>query len=166
VKGSIDDEFRDVDTAEIAPLVTGAPGAGGSGARSLAETIEHMGIAEFLAQRERSLDAESKARHEDRIELTKRLESLTGEMRDGFDLLGKQLLPVVTKLDERVASHTKQLAEHTKLLFALGDRQNEIVERQQQMEARLDMVERELAGKAVEPLPTKKVQRPKRARRK
>lgn len=84
--------------------------------------------------------------HADFLGLERRIDLLGTEVRDGFKLLGEQLLPAVRKIDERQADHHRQLAEHTRLLFALGDRQNEIVARQERQDARLDAVEAEIAA--------------------
>ena len=137
----LDDKFREVDevTAELSaadpePEPTPLP--------PIPEfKIRGMKADLWATQIERDLSDERRRAFEAQQGVRSELESVNRHMREGFDLLGKQLLPTVQKLEERQADHAKQLAEHTRLLFALGDRQNEIVERQESLEARITAVE-------------------------
>lgn len=142
---TVDERFTPVDepTTEAAPLPP-PPRINGVPADVWAQGLD------------RKLDTLFAAHHEAIAALAADLRASRAETRDGLDRISESL-KVIERHEVALQGHQKQLDEHRRLLFAQGDRQNEIVERQEQLEQRVAALE----------LAPKKARRPnKRARRK
>lgn len=84
---------------------------------------------ELTAGRQRTFDAEQGIRTE--------IESLGRYVRDGFDLFGKQLLPTVKKIEEGQDRVERRMDELQRAVVAIGERHNEIVDRQDAQDAEI-----------------------------
>lgn len=79
--------------------------------QGIAETIDRVGIAEFLRQMERTTDADQKLRREEQAVTNRRMELLTNEVRDGFRTLGERILPTLERIERVLSDHNGRIVE-------------------------------------------------------
>lgn len=107
----VDDKF---DEAAALPPAPRLPHAG----RSIAETIDRMGIARFLEGLESTISADHRQRIEETKATNHRIEQLANDVRDGF----KRVIDALAVIER----HEKQLSEHRRDINAHDDQLDDL----------------------------------------
>lgn len=132
------------DEPSTLPPAPSRPYDPGSG-QGIADTIDRVGIAEFLRQMERTTEADFKHRREEQAITNKRIETLANEVHDGFKMFGERIMPTLERIERVLSDHNARIVEGEQRTRDLADRVLKLERADADKATRIEALERAAA---------------------